>query len=462
MAGITASGVGSGLDINGLVSQLVAAERAPQEQRLIRQETKVTIKLSALGSLKGALAGFKSALDPLKSASLFQSRTATSGDSSYFTASADTKAATGSYDVEVLALAKAHQLASAAFADGSSTVVGHGTLTIAVGDQSFDVTISEADNTLADIRDAINASENNIGVQATLINTTDGTRLVLRSNKTGADHAITVTASGGDGGLEQLVYDPDGTMNLTELVPAQNARIRLAGSDDFIMESDTNVFRDVIDGVTITVKKQTEAGQSIGLEVAFDRASVISNIEKFVTEYNKMQATLAKLRSYDAKTQAAGPLLGDALLRGIEEEVRRALTDPVTGSSEIYTTLASIGIKTSASGQLELDKSRLNAALEADPNALAHLFSSENGIASRLSQTLKQRLATDGDIDTRTSQLNREVKEISKQKEALQYRMEQIEARYRKQFTALDSLLMSMQSTSRYLAQQLDSISKLK
>jgi flagellar hook-associated protein 2 len=462
MAGISASGVGSGLDVNGLVSQLVAAERAPLEQRIVRQELKVTTKLSALGTLKGALSRFKSALESLKTTTAFQARKATSASNDHFTVTADSTAAAGSYDVEVLALAKAHQLASAAFEGGSTAAVGHGTLTITVGDQSFDVTITEEDNTLADIRDAINASKDNTGVQATLINTTDGSRLVLTSTKTGADYAIRVSASGGDGGLDQLVYEPAGTMNLTELSPAQNARIRLASSDDFILENDTNVFEDVIDGVTMTVKKETEEGEPIGLTVEFDRASVISNIQKFVTEYNKMQSTLARQRSYNAETQSAGPLLGDALLRGIEDEVRRALTDPVTGFSNTYTTLASIGIKTTASGTLELDMSRLSAALDADPNAVANLFGSEDGVAARLYTKLEQRLATNGDIETRTSQLNKEVKDISKRKEDLQYRMEQIEARYRKQFTALDSLLMSMQSTSTYLAQQLEAISKIK
>lgn len=139
MAGIQANGVGSGLDINGLVSQLVAAERAPLQQRIVRQETAATTKLSALGSLKGAMGAFKSALEALKSAEAMEARKATSGDADIFSVTATSKAVAGRYEVEVVRLAQAHQLASEPFEAGSSAQVGHGTLTITVGEESFDV-----------------------------------------------------------------------------------------------------------------------------------------------------------------------------------------------------------------------------------------------------------------------------------------------------------------------------------
>ncbi len=461
MPGIQANGIGSGLDVNSLVSQLISAEGAPLQQRITRHEVQVTTKVSALGTLKGALAAFKSALDPLKTVDAFQSRKATSADTTIFTVTAGTDAVAGHYDVEVVQLAKAHQLASAPFLAGSSAAVGHGVLTISVGADTFNVTIDPAAATLDDIRNAINSAAGNTGVQATLLNTAGGARLVLTASETGASNVIKVAASGGDGGLNQLVYDPlappiPPAPGLTQLEPAQNALIRVATFD---IESGTNVFEDAIDGVTITAVKES-AGKEVALDVAFDKSSVQSRIQKFVTEYNAMQTQLAKLGSYNAETKAAGPLLGDSLLRAIETETRRGLSEPVSGISGTYTTLASIGITTNASGALQVDNAKLTKALDADPQGVSELFGSETGIAARLSSRLEDRLATDGDIEGRNTRLKTELKDIERDKEAFTLRMTQIEARYRKQFTALDSLLSQLQSTSSYLAQQLGNLPK--
>jgi flagellar hook-associated protein 2 len=457
MAGIQGNGI-SGLDINGLVSQLVAAEGAPISQRITRHEVQVTTKLSALGTFKGAMSAFKSALEPLKTVEAFQSRKATSGNTDYFTVSAATNAVAGHYDVEVVSLAKAHQLASQAYEDGSASQVGYGTLTITVGEDDFAVDITAEDATLADIRDSINAAPDNKGVKATILNGAEGARLVLTSSATGTAKAIEVAASGGDGGLNDLVYDADGTQTLSQVQEARNAQIKIAS---FEIESSTNVFTDAIDGVTITVKKQSQPDETFGLDVAVDNATVQSRISKFVSEYNSMQAQFAKLGKYDAATSTAGPLLGDALLRGVESEMRRGISNPVTGVAGEYSTLASIGIKTTVSGALEVDNDKLTKALAADPEGVAKLFGSEDGIAARLFTQLEQRLASNGDVETRTKRLNDDIKSIAKDKEAYLFRIEQLEARYRKQFSALDSLLSQMQSTSSYLAQQLGNLPKI-
>jgi flagellar hook-associated protein 2 len=462
MAGIQANGIGSGLDINSLVSQLVTAEATPLQQRITRHEVAVTTKVSALATLKGALAAFKSALEPLKSVEAFQSRKATSADTDIFTVTAATDAVAGHYDVEVVQLAKAHQLASTPFVGGSSATVGYGSLAISVGAKTFNVEIKQDAATLDDIRNAINSATGNTGVQATLLNTADGSRLILTAKTTGESSVIKVVASGGDGNLNKLNYDPlsppvPPAPGLAQLVPAQNAQIRVATFD---IESETNVFENAIDGVTITAVGESE-GEEVGLDIAFDKSTVQTRIQKFVTEYNAMQAALAKLGSYNAETKTGGPLLGDSLLRAIETETRHALSNPVTGTGSTYTTLASLGITTNATGALSLDAAKLTKALDADPQGVAELFGGENGVAARLFSQLDSRLATAGDIETRNTSLKKELKGIDNDKEALNLRMAQVEARLRKQFTALDSLLSRMQSTSSYLTQQLANIPKI-
>lgn len=456
MAGIQASGVGSGLDINSLVSQLVSAENASRSAPILRREAAATTKISALGTLKGALGAFKGALTPLRNLDVFAARKATSADTDRFTATASSAAAAGSYDVEVLNLASAHRLASNPYLDGADAAIGYGSLAITVGDDSFDVEIPQDANTLADIRDAINNSSDNSGVQATLLNGTEGTRLILTSRKTGAEHAIKVVASGGDGGLAALNYDPAGTMNLVQKDEAKDALVNISG---FPVSSSTNTIGDAVEGVTINLLK-AEVGVKTTLNISFDTASVTTRIQTLVTEYNNMQAAIAKLGSYDAASKTAGPLLGDSLLRSIEQDMRRGLTNPVTGLTGDYSVLASVGITTTASGTLQLDTAKLQKALDTDPDAVAQLFGSENGVAARMYAQVDARLASGSDLDSRNTSLKRDLDLIADDKEALALRMEQVESRYRKQFTALDSLLAQLQTTSSYLAQQLASVPK--
>src|SRR5262245_21132870 len=188
MASVTTSGLN--LDVQGLAAQLVAADRATEDARNTRQETALTVQVSGLGTLKGALSTFQGALQSLKTVAAFSPRAASSNNEDAFTATVDSTAAAGTYDIDVKALAKAHQLASNPFVGGNGSVVGTGTLNITQGTSGFTVVIDENNNTLAGIRDAINKATGNTGVQATLIHEQGGTRLVLSSSKTGASNAI--------------------------------------------------------------------------------------------------------------------------------------------------------------------------------------------------------------------------------------------------------------------------------
>jgi flagellar hook-associated protein 2 len=457
MATLQSPGIGSGLDIESLVTKLVAAERTPLAAQITRRESRATMHVSALATLKGALSAFKTALDPLKTEAAFAPRKATSGDDKIFTTSATASAATGAYDVEVVALASAHQLASAAFPAGSAAVVGTGTLAITHGAITFNVTVGPTNNTLAGIRDAINDAVDNPGVQATLINEVGGSRLVLTSEKTGDDFAIRVTQSGGDGGLAPLVYNPGVTTNLTELKQALDAHIRIATFDHY---SPTNTVSEAIEGITLNLLDDS-AGDTVRLDVSHDTSLLKERVKKFVTEYNTLYATFGKLRSYSPSSQQAGPLFGDAMLRGIESEISTDLVNPVSGLAGDYTSLASIGITRKADGTLDLNDTKLTKALEANRGAVAAIFGKEDvGVAARLYEHLETRLETGEALDTRDQGLQRALKTIKNDKEVLDARMAKVEANYRKQFTALDKMLANMTSTANFLSSQLANLPK--
>jgi flagellar hook-associated protein 2 len=456
MATIQSPGIGSGLDINSLVEKLVAAERAPGDAQLTRRESKATLQISALATLKGTLASFQAALAPLKSTDGLNPHAATSSDEDIATVIASETAATGTYDIDVVDLAKAHQLASKAFTGGTTSVVGTGTLTITQDGKSFDVEIDSSNDTLAGIRNAINSAAGNTSVQATIINEVNGSRLVLTSSSTGATKSIEVTRSGGDGGLDQLVYDPGTLTNLTELQPAQDAHIKIAGRYDFY--SPSNAVTGAIDGLKIELHGKTEAGRPLTVSVSDDNDALIGRVKAFVAGYNTLNTTLAGLRSYDATTKTAGPLLGDSLLLGTESDLRSNLINPVQGLSLGSNTLAAIGISRQLDGSLELDETQLQKALQADSGSVSAVFGAQDGIATRLFNTIETRLSSTAGLETRNKSLQQEITDVQDDRDALDARMLVIEDRYRKQFTAMDTLLASLTTTSNYLAQQLENL----
>lgn len=446
---ISSTGIGSGLQIDSLVSQLVAAERSAGQTRIDTKKTKLTEQFSAMATLMGGMSAFQSSLNSLVSSNSFNSRKVSVSDEAAFTAKAGSSAAAGSYDVQIEQLAKAAQLGSDAFASGSTTV-GTGTLTISVGASSFSIEVGEGGNSLANIRDAINKSSANKGVQASLITDVEGTHLVLTSTKTGADRALTVTASGGNGGLASLVYDPQGsgTTNMELRSAPQDAIVFVSGYE---IHSSSNTVSNAIEGVTLTLKAPTEEDSTVLLNVERDDTAIQDAAKKFVDAYNSLASTIKSLSRYDVATEAAGTLLGDSMLRNIESQVRKLISSPVSGVNGNYTTLASLGITTQADGKLKLDTVRFNAALDANPGAVSDIFTSDNGVAVKLADLMGSKTSATGELTTRSSNITDSLVDLKDQQDALNARMKVVEQRYLKQFNALDTLLAQMNTTANSL-----------
>jgi flagellar hook-associated protein 2 len=242
---------------------------------------------------------------------------------------------------------------------------------------------------------------------------------------------------------------------MTELTAPQDSIVVVSGYE--IHDPDVTI-EGAIEGVTLALK-QAQPGTTTPMNVAIDNAGIRDKVGRFVSAFNVLANQISKLRSYNPETKAAGPLLGDAMLRGIESRISRLISDPVSGlGSSPYTTLASMGITRDANGALKLDTTKFDAAVAIEPGAVARLFASESGVAGRMSDYIDGRLADDGEVAARDATMAARRKDIDKQKQALEARMVVFQARYLKQFNALDSLLTQMQSTSSYLTQQLSNI----
>jgi flagellar hook-associated protein 2 len=449
---ITAGGIGSGLDIESLVTQLVAAEGQPATFRLNSKEANLQADLSAFGTLKGALSKFQDSVKNLDDLDSFQERSVTSSDTDLFSASADTTAVAGSYDIEVSQLAKAAKLRSGDFSSGTE-VVGTGTLNISLGVDSFEITIDDSNKTLEGIRDAINAASDNPGITASVINVDSGTQLVLSSDKIGATNTIGIVATDNDGadGADLTRLE---TANLTSLQSAQDAIIFV---DQQQVTRDSNSFSDVITGVTFTLNK-ADVGVTETLTVELDRGSVKSKVNSFLGAYNSLVETMKTLSSYDEEGGASGALLGDSALRGVQNQIRQTMANSISGLE--FGTLSEIGVTTNEQGKLTLDSSKFDEVLDYDFESVSKLFASESGLASSLNTLLERYVSSDGILSAKTEGLQSRISSVGDDRERLDRRLASLDARYRAQFTAMDMLVGQLQSTGNYLAQQLANLPK--
>jgi flagellar hook-associated protein 2 len=454
MASIISSGIGSGLDIAGLVQNLVAAEAAPVQTRIGQQEARAQAKLSAFGSLKSALAQFRDKLDVMKNLDSFLSRAGSSGNEDLFKVTVGQSALPASYSVEVAQLAQSQKLTSGAFASKDS-IIGTGTLTIAVGANAFNIEITDQNNTLAGIRNSINSALENSGVSATIVAADAGSYLILSGEKTGASNTMVITQSGGDGGLSALEYDPANSLfSLVESIPAQDALVRIDGLD---IMSDSNVIDGAIEGVTINLV-EAKPGSTDALIVSNDDAAVRQTIDEFVESYNSLVSTFDLLTQYDADADVAAPLLGDSTIRGIRDQIRREFSVTVKDIEAPFSSLSEIGIDVQLDGKLEVIDDDLGAILNSDFSKLGQLFANSDGYATRLFGIVDGFLQTGGIIETRTAGLNSAIDDFSEQRDALGERLASLESRLLRQFNALDSLVGELSSTSAFLTQQLSNL----
>lgn len=443
---LTAAGVGSGLDVNGLVSQLVAAARAPQQHQIDAQKATANTTLSALGQVSSVLSNLLQTLSGLSDGTAFGGRATASSNTSVLTASAQSTANNGSYNLAVSQLATSMKATSGAFA-ASTTAVGTGTLTVSVGSQQMALTIDSTNNTLAGIRDAINNASNNPGVTATLVTATDGTHLVLSSTNTGVANAFSVSSSGGDGGLAALNYTSGGPSNgLTLNTAAADAQFTV---DGMAASSASNQVTGAISGLTLNLV----ATGSSTVTVTTDTSSATRAVNAFVGAYNAVVGLYSSLTKYDPTNNATGPLLGDATLNSIKSTLAQMVSSPSNGKM-----LSDMGVTLQLDGTLSVDSTKLTTALGVNGGDVKTLFSGATGLATSLTTTLNQWVGSTGVISTRTTNLNGQLSDLANQTTALDNRMAALTARYQAQFTALDAMLTKLNSTSSYLTQQFDAL----
>lgn len=547
MVGISSAGIGSGLDIEGIIGSLMAAERIPLT-KVSQERTAINTKISIYGIIKNSFADLKSAADKLSNLSNLNPLKVTSSDDKQVAATASASAAKGTYSIQVSQLAKAQSVAVSSVATADTTV-GTGSLTITLG--SYDsgsntftnnpdktpvtINIGTGQQTLDGIRQAINDS--NSGVTASIINDGTGARLVLTSKETGAVNGFKLEVADADGnntdtaGLSRLAFDPTAAVgsgkNASSLQVAQNANFTI---NNLAVSKASNTVTDAVQGLTLNLKAVTTT--AVNLEVGLDDTALKTTLDGFVSAYNKIRGNLKDQQQKDATlSKETTP---STLERGLRNILREQVAQYGLGLSDI-------GLSFDKDGVLSLNKSKLDSAVAADPSILEKVFTNtatstdarvkylgassmtqegtyavnistaydgsntiagtingvagtgvgnvltgatgnaseglqfsvvqgasgnmgsitfSKGLAERLSDWIGSLTDEGGTLVSRTDGLNSRKSRLDDQEDRINLRLEQVEKRYRAQFTALDSMLASMQQTSSYLSQQLAALAQ--
>jgi flagellar hook-associated protein 2 len=451
-SGISFSGLGSGLDIQGIVSQLVNVEGQPQRQLLTNQQASLNLTLSSLGQLKSGLANVQTATDALQNLDTFRSRTVSVANTAMLTAAVIPGTSLGTYQVEVDQLATAQKQASVGFASPNATV-GAGSLAFTSGGTTFSVNVAATD-TLSNIRDNINAASGNVGVQASIVNVDNGSggtvsKLVITALQTGSAQAVSISATDSDGnntdvsGLSILASN-----NLTQISAAQDSIIKIDGMQ---VTSSSNSVTSAITGLTLNLN-QAQVGVTTNVTISNDTSPVTNALQNLVTQFNAYQQTYGSLTSYNSTNNQAGALLGDATANSTNRALRSLLGANFTTGSTSVQNLADIGLQVDKNGVMSLDTTKLQSALSADPNAVKSLLTdSTNGLAAKVDKVLNPYLQFSGIFDSRTQSINSQLQSITQQQADLTARLAKYQTSLMAQFTAMDSYVSQMNSSLSFL-----------
>lgn len=463
MSGTTISGLGTGLDINGMVTAIADAEKAPKQAQIDRLTTKTETSLSAVGTLTSAVETFEASLTALESSSSsFEGLGVQSSADGVASATAGAGAVPGSYEVEVISLASSSKVASASLEGGASTTFDSGgTLTIDVGDNaSYEVQVAPGAS-LTEIRDAINSQLSaTAGISANIITDASGARLVLSSEVTGEGTDLYVKGTGDLAALN-INVDEDGNHDLTQQSGTGAGSITLASNasykiDGLELSSSTNTVT-ALSGLSI---KLTAEGTTT-LTVAPNTEGLKTSIEAFVSAYNNLitvtDALTRVTTSEDETSTDAGALVGDALVRSLLGSIRNELVQPSTGSGEL-SVLAQLGVTTNKDGTLSIDDAKLSSALETHYDEVQAFFVGDDGLIPRLKSVTEPYTAPGGLLAGRTESLQKTMTQLSEQQQALDRRIDSLTTSLYTKYNNMDILVAQLNASSASLLSTLEAL----
>ncbi|BEN30983.1 TPA: flagellar filament capping protein FliD [Serratia marcescens] len=464
MATISSLGLGSGLDLNGLLDKLTKAE----QQRLTPYTTKQSsynAQLTGYGTLKGALEKFDNLSKEMAKEDFFKATTATEHDAFKITTNA--KAVPGNYVVEVKNLAQAQTLTTQAKVSDQGAKLGtegatDRSLTITAGNppKETKIPLSDDQTSLVELRDAINGAK--AGVTASIMRVGDNDyQLAISSSTTGENNKISLQVDNDDKLGDILNYNATrGTSTaMKQTVAPQDAELMVNGT---AIKRSTNSISDALQGVTIDLKTKTKTDEPQHLVISTNTAGTTDKIKEWVDSYNSLLDTFNALSKFtpvktgEAPNPSNGPLLGDNTLRGVQSSIKSALS--AAQDNPELKGLGNLGISTNTkTGKLEIDSAKLKKAMDEKPDQVSNFFvgnGKDTGMATEIHNQIQSYIKSGGIIENSTKSINTNLDRLNSQITTVTASIQNTIDRYKQQFVQLDTMMSKMNGTSNYLTQQ--------
>jgi flagellar hook-associated protein 2 len=457
---ISSPGIGSGLDINGIVTKLVALEKQPLT-RLQRDAGVLQGKMSSVGQIKSQMSSLSDALTNLASITGWNNLSVTPANDVSFQVGVSGSAALGSYAVQVQQLAKAQSTISTVF----SAPLPSGRLTVDVGmvkqgvftpgNSAVTIDLTQDDDTLDKIAGKINAS--NAGVTASVLSDVNGQRLMLRSNATGEDQVFRIQTGPG---LEVLSFDPaasstrasQSAMGLSQA--GQHAQASINGVQ---VSSSTNTYEGGLAGLSFQFKQVSAS--AVDITVGQDTSTVKNAINDMVKAYNTLTSNFVSLVKYDAATKTSGPFQGDSTITALQFALRRLISAPGPDGKRI----SDMGIKFQSDGTLMVDEAKVSNMLASQWTASKNFYThSTLGFAVKLKSFADGILSTKGALSSKSDSLQKLLNKNTNDQSSVNDRAARVESDLRRQYNALDSKLGELNALSSYVTQQVNAWSNAK
>jgi flagellar hook-associated protein 2 len=436
MAAVTLSGF-NGIDFNTIISSVMQAESQPLID-LQSQQSALQTKDSAYVSLGASISRFQAPITALTSATAFSNVAATSTDTAIGTVSLGDGGLPGQYDVVIDHLAKGQVTSSTnGYAATSAVAATGGTISFTIeGEPTDDITIS-ATTTLAELKEQINNQDS--AVFASIVNDGTNYKLVISSRETGLTNGFTINNSltNTSGTVVAFAVGQNATTGNTQ--NAINAGLTVNGIS---ISSASNTLVDAVPGVTVSMLK---AG-TMSVKVSQDFTTIKDNLKTLVTEYNK-------LRQFAAQ-QANGPLKNDSVLREVLNDIKSVLLTSNSNGGR-YHYMSEIGLEVMQSGDLKLDETKLNTAINSYSSDLEKLFQGTgggNGVLDNLKTTVANLDGTAGLIKSTRSSLETSIKSMRDRVSSQQLRLEIRRRELMKMYTAADQAMSQLKAAGGQLA----------
>lgn len=451
---INSLSAGSGVDTASLAQNLVNAERTPQENMINAKISKNESRISGYSAMSYVVSQLQTSFSALKDQTSFKSLNATSSNNAAFTVTTSAYAAEGVHDVEILRLAKYQRSATDGFTGPSVSLNGGAAMSLQLslgGRASPVINLEAGKDTPLDVVSAINAAQT--GVTAKLVNTGDGSAKpyqIVLSGPTGAAGVFSLSADYGTGvGSPGLTFSANNPNNQN----ASDAQIKV---DGVTYTRNTNSINDVVAGVTFNLKNTTSTQESVDL--SRDTTAIKEKLSALVTSYNDAMTMLGVVSDPKSTVETYGAtLVGDSTVRMVKQQLRSLIVNPSSTPGTNVGSLWQVGISIDAAGVMTLDETKLDAALSSNFDDVVKTFTGNQnnvsaytvapaGIAGDAIKTLTKMLSPTGPMLTQSDNANTQNSRYQEDLTKLGVRMDTLLARYEKQFSAMNSMVGSINS----------------